>query len=120
MPSFDLKAEIVKLVASFKTKAEGGLTYLEIAAFVKELVAALMALAEMSNLPGPEKRALVLQAVSEVLDYVLAIGLAYPGLPLILRAILTFAGPAIKAVLMALADNWLETIFVAKYAKRAA
>jgi hypothetical protein len=117
---FDLAAEIAKLVASFKDKAKDGLTVFEIATFVKELVAALMQVAELSDLPGPEKRALVLKAVSEVLDYVLAAGLAFPGLPFLLRAVLMFAGPAIKAALMALADNWLETIFVAKFAKRAA
>jgi hypothetical protein len=120
MPSIDIKAAVAKLVASFKKKAEGGLSYLEIAAFVKELVGELMALVAIADLPGPEKRALVLQAVSEVLDYVLAAGLAFPGLPMLVRLVLTFCGPAIKAALMALADNWLETIFAAKFAKRAA
>ena len=114
---FNVKAEIAKLVASFKEKAESGLSYLEIAAFIKELLAALMAVAALGNLSGEEKRTLVLQAVSEVLDYVLVIGLAWPGLGWIATFILTFFGPAIKAALMALADNWLETIFLAKFAK---
>lgn len=113
----NVKAEIAKLVASFKAKAEDGLTYFEIAAFIKELLAALMKVADVADLPGEEKRTLVLQAVSEVLDYVLAIGLAFPGLPMVARIILTFFGPAIKAALMALADNWLETIYLKSFRK---
>ena len=114
-PSFDVvKQRIATLVASFKNKAVDGLTWLELFAFLRELVAELMAIVAQFDAPGEDKRKLVLQAVAEVLDYVLVL-VSFPGLPWWLRLLLTYAGPALKAFLLNQADLWLEQNYLAKY-----
>ena len=114
MPTLTIKQQIASLVESFKAKAADGLTFIEIFAFIRELIAALMAIVSVLDVPGEEKRNLVMQAVSEVLDYALVL-LAFPGLPFWLRMILSYAGPAIKAFLLSQAELWLEQNYLAKF-----
>jgi hypothetical protein len=109
-----VKQQIDALVASFKRKAEGGLTFWEVLTFLKEVVAALMQVAAEWNGDGASKKKLVVDAITEIIDVILA-SLTFPGIPFYVVWLLKAALPLAKTYLLNQVDLWLEQNYLAKF-----
>lgn len=112
------KQQITTLVESFKDKAKDGLTFWEVLAFLKEALAALMAIAAEWNGDGAAKKKIVVDAITEIIDVVLA-SLSFPGIPFYIVWLLKAALPLVKTYLLNQVDLWLEQNYLATF-KRAA
>lgn len=110
----DIKRRLAALVASFKEQARDGLTFFEIVAFLKEVLGALMSVVAEWNAPGFDKKKLVIEAISEVIDVALA-SLSFPGVPFYVVWLLKAALPLVKTYLLNQVDVWLEQKYLADY-----
>lgn len=107
--------QIANLIALYRTKAADGLTWPELIDLVKAFVETAMQFAADLQQPGADKRALVLAAVGQLLDVVLAY-LNLPFLPWWLRLALPYFLPLIRQAVIDTADAWLEKTYLQKFA----
>lgn len=104
----DLKAAIDKIIADYKAaNADGKLSFSEIFELVGNAVATFVQLVETyGGTSGAEKKAAVLQAIEQLFDEVI-IPIDIKGIPNFLEPI---ADRALKQLVLALADGWIDSI----------
>lgn len=111
--SFD--QQVANLIANFTEAAADGLTWSESITLAKDFTAAVMEFAELRQLPGATKKAIVLRAVRQLLEAILP-AIAIPGLPWYVRLALPWIMPLVRQALMAIAEAWLEKTYAETYA----
>jgi hypothetical protein len=105
-PFADISSKVSAFLASAKQAAQGGLTWQEFGVLVASLVRLCVeTLDATQTLTGPEKRAIVLEAVGVLFDTVAGLCVPLAGYPfwLVVR-------PAARALVIAIAAGTIETL----------
>lgn len=113
MPASSFEETVNALIASFKAKVPGGISWAEFLALLHEFIAAVMLAAEQLAQAGPTKKAMVLDAVGRFYDLITpSIVLPLPGMiGAFVAMIRPMIRPLIRSVVLKTADGILEGIF---------
>lgn len=115
--------QLADLIASIKAKASDGLTIAEIRALVNEAIATGMPIVDLLAAPGPEKKALLLSYVGQLIDFLaeLLVTQIIARMPAVSIArwvaafVVPYVLPLIKQAILAAADAWLEQNYLTHF-----
>lgn len=119
MPTLiEIKKQLTDLVAFTIESAKDGLTWDELLILQKRFTESAMEIVDVANLPGPQKKALVLEAVGMLFDAAAA-GLSLLVLPWYLAWITWLVGPVVRPIMRqvftAAAATLIEQLFTENF-----
>lgn len=101
----DLAGAVRAYLAVAKVAASDGLTWQEFGELLVGLLRLAVRLAEVLDVPGPEKKTLVLEAAARLFDLV-----ADRAVPAVLWPVWIVARPAVRSLVLSLASGAVEQI----------